>query len=84
MMSNKNHNEYFSFFKNIETLTTIDIPNQPNAIKGDKLKEKINNFHDIKYKKTVQEAVKSIKLQKNDIILITGSLYLAGEVLNLN
>ena len=29
-------------------------------------------------------AIKSIHLKKDDLILITGSLYLAGEVLNLN
>ncbi|MDA9597815.1 bifunctional folylpolyglutamate synthase/dihydrofolate synthase, partial [Candidatus Pelagibacter sp.] len=84
MMSNKNHNEYFNYFKNIETLTTIDIPNQPNAIKGKDLKKKIINFPNIKYKKSLEEALSSIKIQENDIILITGSLYLAGEVLNLN
>jgi len=84
MMINKDHNEYISYFKDIETLTTIDIPNQPNSIKGNELKEKINNFTNIKYKNSVEEAISSIKLQENDIILITGSLYLAGEVLNLN
>ena len=84
MMANKDHNEYMSYFKNIETLTTIDIPNQPNAIKGNKLKEKIKNFPNIQNKKSIEEAISSIKLNENDIILITGSLYLAGEVLNLN
>ena len=34
MMANKDHNEYMSFFKDISTLTTIDIPNQPNSIKA--------------------------------------------------
>ena len=38
MMANKDHNEYMSFFKDIATLTTIDIPNQPNSIKGKSLK----------------------------------------------
>jgi len=84
MMANKDHNEYMSYFKDIETLTTIDIPNQPNAIKGNKLKNKINNFCNIEYKKSIKDAISSIKIQENDIILITGSLYLAGEVLNLN
>ena len=36
------------------------------------------------YKKTITDAIKSIDLKENDIIIITGSLYLAGEVLNLN
>ena len=31
-----------------------------------------------------EEALKSLKLHDEDIILITGSLRLAGEVLNLN
>ena len=84
MMKNKDHNEYMSYFKDIKSLTTIDIPNQPNAIKGNELKEKIKNFKNINYKNSVEEAINSINLQENDIILITGSLYLAGEVLNLN
>ena len=84
MMANKNHNKYISYFKNIESLTTIDIPNQPNAIMGERLKNKIKNFENIKYRTSVKSAIKSINLQENDIILITGSLYLAGEVLNLN
>ena len=84
MMANKDHKKYIGYFKDIETLTTIDIPNQPNAIKGNKLKEKINNHSNIEYKNSVEEAISSINLKENDIILITGSLYLAGEVLNLN
>ena len=71
-------------FKDIKSLTTVDIPNQPNAIKGNELKEKIKTFKNIKYQNSVEDAIKSIDLQENDIILITGSLYLAGEVLNLN
>tara|TARA_E500000331_G_scaffold351362_1_gene397891 strand:- start:778 stop:2046 length:1269 start_codon:yes stop_codon:yes gene_type:complete len=84
MMANKNHNDYISYFKDIKTLTTIDIPNQPNSIKGNKLKDKIKNFKNIKYQNSVENAITSIDLQENDIILITGSLYLVGEVLNLN
>jgi len=84
MMANKDHNDYMSYFKNIKSLTTIDIPNQPNAITGNELKEKIKNFKNIEYKKSVEKAITSIDLQEDDIILITGSLYLAGEVLNLN
>ena len=84
MMANKDHNEYMSYFKNIKSLTTINIPNQPNSINGRELKNKIKNFENINYKNSVEEAIRSIDLQENDIILITGSLYLAGEVLNLN
>ncbi len=84
MMANKDHQEYISYFKNITTLTTVDIPNQPNSIKGKKLKEKLNNYKNVKYKKSIFEAIKSIPAKENELILITGSLYLAGEVLNLN
>ena len=84
MMANKNHTEYMSFFKDISTLTTIDIPNQPNSIKGGELKDKLNGFSNINYKESIEDAIKSIPLKENDIILITGSLYLAGEVLSLN
>ena len=84
MMANKDHNEYMSYFNDIETLTTIDIPNQPNSIKGKELKDKLNSFKNIQYKKSVEDAIRSIPVKKHDIILITGSLYLAGEVLNLN
>ena len=84
MMANKDHNEYMSYFRNISTLTTIDIPNQPNSIKGKELKGKLDSFTSINYKENIVEAIKSIPVKENDIILITGSLYLAGEVLNLN
>ena len=84
MMANKDHNEYMRYFNDIETLTTIDIPNQPNSIKGKELKDKLNSFKNIQYKESVEDAIKSIPVKENDIVLITGSLYLAGEVLNLN
>ena len=84
MMANKDHNEYMRYFNDIETLTTIDIPNQPNSIKGKELKDKLNSFKNIQYKESVEDAIKSIPVKEHDIVLITGSLYLAGEVLNLN
>ncbi len=84
MMANKDHNEYISFFKNVASLTIIDIPNQPNSIKGKDLKNKLNNFSNINYKESIEAAIKSITVKENDIILITGSLYLAGEVLSQN
>ena len=84
MMANKNHEKYISHFKDISSLTTIDIPNQPNAISGEELKEKFKNIQNVQYKKNIEQAVKSIPLKENDLIVITGSLYLAGEMLNLN
>ena len=85
MMSNKDHQEFLdNFINKISSLTTVDIKDQPNAIKGKDLKNKIKGFKNIKYKNSVKEALKSLDLKENDIAIITGSLYLAGEVLNLN
>lgn len=84
MMANKNHEEYISYFKNIKSITTIDIPNTPGALDGKKLKEKFNAIPNVQYKASIEEAIKSISLNKNDVLIITGSLYLASEVLKLN
>ena len=84
MMANKEHEKYISYFKNISSLTTVDIPNQPNAISGKDLKDKFKNIPNIKYQDNIQKAIKSIDFGKGDLLIITGSLYLCSEVLNLN
>ena len=84
MMSNKDHEKYISYFKDISSLTTVDIPNQQNAISGKELKEKFRNVLNVKYEENIERAIKTLSLEKNDILIITGSLYLAGEILNLN
>ena len=84
MMSNKNHEEYITHFKDVSSLTTVDVPNQPNAISGKKLKEKFGNVSNVKYEENIEKAIKSLTLKENDMLIITGSLYLAGEILNLN
>ena len=84
MMANKDHEKYISYFKDIASITTIDIPNQPNAISGKALKNKLNNLPNVQYKKSIEEAIQSIPLKEDDLLIITGSLYLSGEFLNLN
>ena len=84
MMFNKNHEKYISYFKDISSLTTIDIPNQTNSINGKDLKEKFKSIPNVHYQPNIEQAIKSINLNEGDLLLITGSLYLAGEVLNLN
>ena len=84
MMSNKDHKKYISYFKNISSLTTVDIPNQPNSISGKNLMRVFKNLPNVKYQPDIVKAIKSINLKEGDIIIITGSLYLAGEVLSLN
>ena len=84
MMANKNHEKYISYFKDISSLTTVDIPNQQNAISGKKLKDKFRNVLNVKYEENIEKAIKTLSLEENDILVITGSLYLAGEILKLN
>ena len=84
MMANKEHEKYISYFKDISSITTIDIPNQPNAISGKILKEKFKNFPNVRYQESIEQAIKSIDLNQQDLLLITGSLYLCSEVLKLN
>ena len=84
MMANKDHEKYISYFKNISSFTTIDIPGQTGSISGKNLKEKFNNIPNVKYKENIEQAIISTPLKKDDLLIITGSLYLAGKVLNLN
>ncbi len=84
MMANKDHEKYISYFKNISSLITIDIPKQPNSISGKDLKEKFKSIPNVQYKENIKQAIESISLKENDLVIITGSLYLAGEILNLN
>ena len=67
MMANKDHEKYISFFKDkIQSITTVDIKNQPNAINGEKLKNKIIGFNNVNYQKSVLEALQSLKLQEKE------------------
>ena len=83
-MANKDHEKYISYFKDVSSITTIDIPNQTNAISGKDLKEKFKNIPNVQYKKSIKDAIQSINFKEDDLLIITGSLYLSGEVLNLN
>jgi len=83
-MANKNHEKFISYFKDISSLTVVGIPSQKNSISGIKLKEKFKNFSNLNYKESIEQAIKSLSLEQNDVVLITGSIYLAGEVLNQN
>jgi len=84
MMANKDHEKYISYFKDISSLITIDIPGQPNSISGKDLKDKFKIIPNVQYKESIEQAIESIPLKANDLVIITGSLYLAGEMLNLN
>ena len=84
MMANKDHESYIGYLKNVSSITTVDIPSQPNAISGKKLKDKFKHLPNVKYAGNIEEAIKSIEISQGDLLLITGSLYLCSEVLKLN
>jgi len=87
MMANKEHREFIKIFKNIiHSVITLDIPNQINFIEKKKL-SKIAQSCGIPSKTeiSIKSALKNIaKENGNAIIFCTGSLYFAGEILNLN
>ena len=84
MMENKDHKKYISYFKDISSMTVIDIPGNSNAIKGKDLERKFKDIFNVSYKENIEIAIKSLPIKKNDIVVITGSLYLASEMLKLN
>ena len=87
MMSNKDHKEFIQILKKkVHSIITLDIPNQTNFIKKEEL-SKIAQSCGIpsKTQNSIEEALKNIaKEDSNAIIFCTGSLYFAGEILNLN
>ena len=87
MLANKEHKEFIKIFKNkVHSIITLNIPNQENFIKKEKL-SKIAQSCGIpsKTENSVKSALKNIaKKNDNAIIFCTGSLYFAGEILSLN
>ena len=84
MMANKDHEKYISYFKDFSSLTTIDLKTQPNSISGKALKKKFKDIPNVQYQPSIEKAIRSINLKEGDLLLITGSLYGAAEILNLN
>jgi dihydrofolate synthase/folylpolyglutamate synthase len=87
MLNTKNPKGFLKHFVNIATaIKTVSIPNQENSEDPKKL-AKISNELGIKANSSVsiQDALRECSNEdENSLILITGSLYLMGEVLNLN
>ena len=87
MMANKEHIKFIQTFKNIvHSIITLDIPNQENFIgKAKLLKIAQNCGIPAQTANSIKSALKKIKNENDDsIIFFAGSLYFAGEVLNLN
>ncbi len=86
MMKDKEHYEFMKHFKGIvRSITLIDIPNQEGSISKEELKDKLNALKlKINLSSSIQDAVNLNSKHQDTICLIAGSLYLVGEVLNLN
>ena len=86
MMKDKDHQGFIDYFKDkVKSITLIDIPNQEGSISKEEFKNKLNGINKkINLCKSIKESIQSINKYQNEICLISGSLYLIGEVLNLN
>ena len=86
MMKDKDHQGFIKCFKDIvKSITLIDIPNQEGSITKEEFKNKLNGINKkINLCESINKSIQSINKYKNEICLISGSLYLIGEVLNLN
>lgn len=86
MMKDKDHHEFMSIFKNIvDRVILIDIHGQDGAISKEEFKKKINNLNlNVELSIGIKEAIKTLSKNNNSITLCLGSLYLIGEILNLN
>ena len=87
MMANKEHKKFIQILKDkIHSIIALDIPNQVNFIEKEKL-SKIAQSCGVasKTESSIEKALKNIANEnENAIILCAGSLYFAGEILNLN
>ena len=86
MMKDKDHQGFIDCFKDkVKSITLIDIPNQEGSISKEEFKNKLNGINKkINLCKSIKESIQSINKYQNEICLVSGSLYLIGEVLNLN
>ena len=86
MMKDKEHYEFMKNFKGIvRSITLIDIPNQEGSISKEDFKDKLNALKmEINLSPSIQDAVKLNSKHQDTICLFVGSLYMVGEVLNLN
>ncbi len=86
MLNDKDHVNFMKCFEGkIKSATLVDIPHQENSIDKKELKKKCANLNiNFKLADSIEQSIKSYSKYQKSIILICGSLYLVGEVLNLN
>ena len=86
MINTKDPLSYLSRFDKIDEITVITIPNEENAIDSNELYSRLSeHFKNINTADSIQEALSAMNNKYSDArILICGSLYLAGKVLEMN
>ena len=86
MLKDKDHLEFMKCFEGIiGSSILIDIPGQENGINKEELKKNLGNLNiNFKLADSIEQSIKAYSSNQNTITLIVGSLYLVGEVLNLN
>ena len=85
MQKNKLPHQFIkSFNKIFKKLITINIPNEPNALKADELKNIGKKYMQTISASNIQTALKLVSSKENKTVVIFGSLYLVGEVLGNN
>ena len=83
MISSKSPRNFISKFNHIECIKTINIPDEENTIPAENLKNMINEYcKNVEVSQSIDQAVKEISRKyANARILITGSFYMAKEIL---
>jgi dihydrofolate synthase/folylpolyglutamate synthase len=85
MQKNKLPDLFIKSFKNIfKRLITISIPNEPNALTAKKLESIARKYMFADKASNIQTALKQLSSEEKKTIVIFGSLYLIGDVLNKN
>jgi dihydrofolate synthase / folylpolyglutamate synthase len=85
MQKNKLPEIFIKSFKNIfREVVVLTIPNEPNAIKAEKLIFIAQKYIPADRAPNIQAALKKISSKEKKTIVIFGSLYLVGDVLNKN
>ena len=86
MINTKDPISYLSKFDKIDALTVITIPNEESAIDSNELYAGLKKYYEnVNRADSIQEALSAMNIKYQDArILICGSLYLAGKVLEMN
>ena len=86
MINTKDPVSYLSKFDKIDALTVITIPNEDSAIDSNELYDGLKKYYEnVNKADSIQEALANLNNNYQEArILICGSLYLAGKVLEMN